>query len=222
MAFHNTAGPEGHMAVALRVQSDKSAFFNCRMDGYQDTLYVHANRQFYRNCVISGTIDFIFGDSPTVIQNSLIIVRKPMEDQWNAITAQGKKNPNENTALVIQGCRIAPEMLLEADRLKVKTYLGRPWKKYSTTVFIENNIGDLIVPEGWREWAGGLNLDTLYYAEYKNRGPGANTARRVDWKGYQKKFGQVDADRFTVEKLLHSRDNWLAASGVPFQAGLKL
>ncbi|MBA0829142.1 hypothetical protein Goarm_013762 [Gossypium armourianum] len=90
MGFRNTAGPKKHQAVALRVQSDKSVFFNCRMDAYQDTLYNQANRQFFRNCIISGTIDFIFGDSPTFIQNSLLIVRRPMDNQFNTITAQGK------------------------------------------------------------------------------------------------------------------------------------
>ncbi|MBA0844199.1 hypothetical protein Goarm_001314, partial [Gossypium armourianum] len=90
MGFQNTAGPEKHQAVALRIQSDKSAFFNCRIDAYQNTLYNQVNRQFFRNCVISGTIDFIFGDSSTVIQNSLIIVRRPMNNQFNTVTAQGK------------------------------------------------------------------------------------------------------------------------------------
>ncbi|MDV3201782.1 MAG: pectinesterase family protein, partial [Candidatus Phytoplasma australasiaticum] len=134
MGFQNTAGPEKHQAVALRVQSDRSAFFNCRMDAYQDTLYNQANRQFFRNCVISGTIDFIFGDSPTVIQNSLLIVRRPMNHQLNTVTAQGKIDPNENTGIVIQNCKIVPEQSLFVDRFKIPTYLGRPWKKCSNKI----------------------------------------------------------------------------------------
>ncbi|KAE8671248.1 beta-glucosidase family protein [Hibiscus syriacus] len=159
----NTAGAAKHQAVALRIQSDKSAFFNCRMDAYQDTLYNHANRQFFRNCVISGTIDFIF--------------------------AQGKSDPNENTGIVIQNCRIVPEEKLFPDRLRLATYLGRPWKKFSTTVVMESTLGDLIRPEGWTPWAGSAFEDTLYYAEYNNRGPGANLDRRLTGKVITRSIG---------------------------------
>lgn len=81
MAFRNTAGPEGGQAVALQVQADMSAFFNCRIDGYEGTLHALAHRQFYRDSVISGTVDFIFGDSSTVIQNSVIMVKKPLDSR---------------------------------------------------------------------------------------------------------------------------------------------
>ncbi|KAK6260402.1 Pectinesterase [Theobroma cacao] len=220
MGFQNTAGPQKHQAVALRIQSDKSAFFNCRMDGYQDTLYNQANRQFFRNCVISGTIDFIFGDSPTIIQNSLIIVRRPMDNQQNTVTAQGKTNAHENTGTVIQNCRIVPEQKLFADRFKIPTYLGRPWKQYSTTVIMESTLGDFIQPAGWLPWAGSNFLNTLYYAEYNNRGPGANTAKRVNWNGYHR-IDRRTAMRFTVQSFLLGRENWLPATGIPFTAGLR-
>ncbi|KAE8679036.1 putative Peptide chain release factor [Hibiscus syriacus] len=183
MGFQNNAGPEQHQAVAPRVQSDKSAVFNCRIDGYQDTLHNQANRQFFRNCVISGTVDFIFGDSPTVIQNSLIIVRRPMINQFNTVTAQGRDFIDENTGTVIQNCRIVPEQKLFPDGHKFPTYLGRPWGKFSTTVIMESTLGDLIKRKGWIPFAGpdGVNsLNTLYYAEYNNRGPGANLTARVN------------------------------------------
>ncbi|GMI69488.1 hypothetical protein like AT3G05610 [Hibiscus trionum] len=220
MGFQNTAGPAKHQAVALRIQSDKSAFFNCRMDAYQDTLYNHANRQFFRNCVISGTIDFIFGDSPTVIQNSLIIARRPLANQANTVTAQGKSDPNENTGLVIQNCRIVPEGILFPDRFKLATYLGRPWKQFSTTVVMESTLGDFIRPEGWTPWVGSAFEDSLYYAEYNNRGPGANLDRRVDWKGYHR-IDRSTAMKFTPQAFLLSRENWLPATGIPFISNLK-
>ncbi|KAK8545583.1 hypothetical protein V6N13_066859 [Hibiscus sabdariffa] len=225
MGFENTAGPEQLQAVALRVQSDKSAFFNCRIDAHQNTLYNQANRQFFRNCVISGTVDFIFGDSATVIQNSLIIVRRPMDDQFNTVTAQGKAFVDENTGIVIQNCRIVPEQNLFPDRFKIPTYLGRPWKKFSTTVVMESTLGDFIRPEGWIPFSGhdkgsSSNLDNLYYAEYNNHGPGANLHARVDWKGYHK-MNRMTATKFTVQLFLLSRENWLPLTGIPFTNALR-
>lgn len=219
MGFRNTAGPEGHQAVALRSQSDRSAFFNCRMDGYQDTLYAQANRQFYRNCVISGTVDFIFGDSNTIIQNSLIIVRRPMDNQQNTVTANGRKYKQENSGLVIHNCRIVPEQKLFADRFKIPTYLGRPWKEYARTVFMESTLGDLIQPAGYLPWAGNFALDTCQYLEYANRGPGANTNRRVRWKGVRV-IGRNEALQFTAGPFLLGRA-WLQGTGGPFFMGLR-
>ncbi|PON93077.1 Pectinesterase inhibitor domain containing protein [Trema orientale] len=220
IGFQNTAGPEGHQAVALRVQSDMSAFYNCRIDGYQDTLYVQTHRQFYRNCVISGTVDFIFGDAAAVIQNSLIIVRKPGKNQKNAVTAQGRVDKHETTGIVIQNCRIVPEQKLFAERLTVPTYLGRPWKQYSRTVIMETTIGDLIQPAGWMEWEGNFALDTLYYAEYANRGVGAATNQRVKWKGYKVITDRNEALQFTPGPFLQG-DLWLGNTGAPFFLGFK-
>ncbi|KAK5837722.1 pectinesterase-like [Gossypium arboreum] len=223
MGFQNTAGPKKHQAVALRVQSDKSVFFNCRMDAYQDTLYNQANRQFFRNCVISGTIDFIFGDSPTFIQNSLLIVKRPMDNQFNTITAQGKDFIDENTGTVIQNCRIVPEQKLFNERFKFATYLGRPWKKFSTTVIMESTLGDFIKPEGWVQFEGPDKVnfeETLYYAEYNNRGPGANLNARVNWKGYHK-IDRASAMKFTIQSFLLSKEDWLPSTGIPFTTTLR-
>ncbi|EYU26212.1 hypothetical protein MIMGU_mgv1a003546mg [Erythranthe guttata] len=220
MGFRNTAGPEGHQAVALRVQSDMSAFYNCRMDGYQDTLYAQTHRQFYRNCVISGTVDFIFGDSAVVIQNCLIIVRKPMDNQQNTVTAQGRTQSKETTGIVIQNCRIVPEQKLEPLRFKIPTYLGRPWKKYSKTIIMESTLADFIQPAGWMPWSGNFALDTLYYREYANKGPGAPTDKRVKWKGYSVITNRDDALQFTAAPFIQA-DQWLTTTGVPYFLGLK-
>lgn len=220
MGFQNTAGPEGHQAVALRVQSDMSAFFNCSITGYQDTLYAQTHRQFYSDCIISGTIDFIFGDSSAIIQNSLIIVRKPLDNQKNTVTAQGRTDKRESTGLVIQNCQIVPEQELYPERFKIPSYLGRPWKLYSRTVIMESTIGDLIHPDGWLPWDKDFALDTLYYAEYANEGPGAKTDKRVRWKGYKGLADRNEALQFTARPFIQG-DQWLRFSGAPYLLGLK-
>ncbi|KAK4380166.1 hypothetical protein RND71_002028 [Anisodus tanguticus] len=219
MGFQNTAGPEGHQAVALRVQSDMAAFYNCRIDEYQDTLYAQTHRQFYRNCVVSGTVDFIFGDAAAILQNFLIIARKPMENQQNTMTAQGRTNIRETTGLVIQNCRIVPEQLLEPMRFKIPTYLGWPWKMYSRTVIMESTLADFIQPAGWMPWSGNFALDTCYYAEDANRGPGANTNNRVKWKGFKVITDRNEALQFTTAPFIHG-NQWLGTTGAPYFLGL--
>lgn len=220
MGFHNTAGPEKHQAVALRVQSDMSAFYNCRMDAFQDTLYAQTHRQFYRSCAISGTVDFIFGDSSVVLQNCLITVRKPMDNQFNIVTAHGRKDKYEPTGIVLHNCRILPEKKLEPTRFKTLTYLGRPWKEYSRTVIMESFLGDFIQPQGWKEWEGDFALDTLFYAEYGNWGPGAKTDKRVNWKGYKVIKDMKEAQEYTVGPFIQG-DSWLKDTGAPYLLGLK-
>ncbi|GAB4838066.1 hypothetical protein Ancab_027596 [Ancistrocladus abbreviatus] len=217
MGFRNTAGPEKHQAVALRVQADKAIFLNCRMEAYQDTLYAQTHRQFYRGCVVAGTVDFIFGDAAAIFQNCLILVKKPLENQQNIITAQGRTIRFENTGIVLQKCKIQPHPDLEPEKQKFKTYLGRPWKLYSRTVVMESELSDIIQPEGWLPWQGDFALKTLYYAEYNNEGPGAAVDKRVNWAGYKKKISKEEAYRFTVTPFL--QNGWIKESGVPLQLG---
>ncbi|KAK9715606.1 hypothetical protein RND81_06G176400 [Saponaria officinalis] len=207
MGFRNTAGPEKHQAVALRVQADRSIFLNCRMEAYQDTLYAQTHRQFYRSCYITGTIDFIFGDAAAIFQNCLIIVRKPMNNQQNIITAQGRADRHENTGFVLHNCRIRPDKSLEPVKKKFKTYLGRPWKEFSRTIVMETSIEDFVDPAGWMPWQGQFALKTLYYAEYGNHGPGADVSKRVKWPGYKKAISRKEAEGYTVTPFLQG--SWI-------------
>uniref|UniRef100_A0A803QRY6 Pectinesterase n=1 Tax=Cannabis sativa TaxID=3483 RepID=A0A803QRY6_CANSA len=213
MGFRNTAGPEKHQAVAARVQADRAIFANCRFEGYQDTLYTQAHRQFYRSCVVAGTIDFIFGDAAVVFQNCMLVVRLPMANQKNIVTAQGRVDKQQTTGIVIHNCRIMADKKLEPEKAKVKTYLGRPWKEYSRTVVMESTIEDLIHPDGWLPWEGEFALKTLYYAEYNNKGPGAKVTNRVNWAGYNV-IDKIEAQKFTVENFLQGND-WLNIKGIP-------
>jgi len=217
MGVRNTAGPDGHQAVAARVQADRVVFANCRFEGYQDTLYTHAHRQFYRSCIVTGTIDFIFGDAAVVLQNCILIVRKPNDNQQNMVTAQGRVDKQQATGIVLQRCTIKADEALIPVKSKIRSYLGRPWKEYSRTIVMESEIGDVIHPDGWTAWNGDFALKTLYYAEFENTGPGASTSARVKWPGY-KTITKDEATQFTPGVFL--RGSWVQSTGVPSTQGL--
>lgn len=213
MGFLNSTGPQNYQVVALRVCGDQSVINRCRIDGYQDSLYAHAQRQFYRDCYITGTIDFIFGDASVVFQNSQIVARRPMDGQNNEITAQGRDDQHQNSGISIQNCDIIASPDLEPVKGIVKSYLGRLWKKFSRTVVMESYIGDHIDPAGWSEWKGDFALNTLYYGVYLNHGPGAGTRDRVKWPGYHNITSSVEAYQFTVASLIQG-GTWLKSTGV--------
>ncbi|KAM0872526.1 hypothetical protein ACQ4PT_038645 [Festuca glaucescens] len=215
IGFQNTAGAEKHQAVALLVTSDKSIFLNCKMDAFQDTLYAHSKAQFYRNCIISGTVDFIFGDAAAVFQNCIITLRRPMDNQQNIVTAQGRAIGREATGFVLQKCEFNGETALTAPgKPPIKNYLGRPWREFSRTIIMESEIPAIIDKAGYMPWQGDFALKTLFYAEYGNKGPGADTAGRVNWPGYKKTISKQDATQFTLENFLHAQP-WIDPTGTP-------
>ncbi|KAJ0537249.1 putative pectinesterase [Helianthus annuus] len=219
ITFQNTAGASNHQAVALRVGSDLSAFYQCDMLAYQDTLYVHKNRQFYINCLVVGTVDFIFGNAAAVLQDCDIHARRPNSGQKNMLTAQGRTDPNQNTGIVIQKCRIGATSDLKPVQGSFPTYLGRPWKQYSRTVVMQSSITNVIHPAGWFEWDGNFALDTLYYGEYQNTGAWAATSSRVKWKGFKVITSSSEAQGFTPGSFIGG-GSWLRNTGFPFSLGL--
>eukprot|EP01018_Ginkgo_biloba_P019767 Gb_28387 [translate_table: standard] len=219
IAFVNTAGPSKHQAVALRVGSDQSVLYRCKIVGYQDSLYVHSLRQFYRECTVLGTVDFIFGNAAVVFQSCTLLARKPMQNQKNAITAQGRTDPNQNTGISIHNCVIAADTDLVPVKASFPTYLGRPWKEYSRTVYMLSTLDDVIHPAGWLEWSGDFALSTLYYGEYMNSGPGAGTDDRIKWPGYHVITSADEARKFTVGEFIQG-NSWLQSTGVDYVDGL--
>ncbi|KAI9081043.1 hypothetical protein K1719_037023 [Acacia pycnantha] len=216
IGFENSAGPEKHQAVALRVQGDMAVLYKCAMDGYQDTLYAHAMRQFYRDCTISGTVDFIFGDAVSVFQNCTFVVRKPLEEQQCIVTAQGRKDRHQPTGIVIQGGSIVADSKFYADRLKNKVYLARPWKIYSRTIFMETFMDDLIDGDGFLPWEGTLGLETCYYAEYNNSGPGSDKSKRTKWGGI-KNITPQQANTWMPLNFFKG-DKWIKITRIPYTA----
>ncbi|XP_056854467.1 probable pectinesterase/pectinesterase inhibitor 12 isoform X2 [Raphanus sativus] len=214
----NTAGPEKRQAVALRVNADFVALYRCVIDGYQDTLYTHSFRQFYRECDIYGTIDYVFGNAAVVFQGCNIVSKLPMPGQFTVVTAQSRDSPDEDTGISMQNCSIFATEDLFNSSTRVNSYLGRPWRGYSRTVLMESFIDEFIDSSGWTKWAGAEGLDTLYYGEYNNNGPGSDTSKRVNWSGYHI-MGYEDAFNFTTTEFI-TGDGWLGSTSFPYDNGI--
>ncbi|KAA3437031.1 pectinesterase family protein [Rufibacter hautae] len=195
LTFQNDAGPVGQ-AVALHVEADRCVFRNCRILGDQDTLYagVDNSRQYYVNCYIEGTTDFIFGPATAVFENCTIHCKK------NSYITAASTPQNQPYGFVFLNCKIttaAPEA--------TKVYLGRPWRPYAQTVFLNSELGTHILPEGWHNWNKPDAEKTALYAEYKSTGPGAATEKRVAWS---KQLSRKEAKKYKPELVLAGDDKW--------------
>ncbi|VVA34106.1 PREDICTED: probable pectinesterase/pectinesterase [Prunus dulcis] len=214
LTIQNTAGPDVHQAVAFRSDSDLSVIENCEFLGNQDTLYAHSNRQLYKSCNIQGNVDFIFGNSAAVFQDCNILVRprqqKPEKGENNAVTAQGRTDPAQSTGFVFQNCLInGTEEYMKLYRSKPqvhKNYLGRPWKEYSRTVFINCNLEALITPQGWMPWSGDFALKTLFYGEVGNSGAGSDLSKRVS---FSSKIPSERVNTYSVQNFIQGNE-WIS------------
>jgi pectinesterase len=188
LSIENTAGDIGQ-AVALAVEADRCVFTNCRLIGNQDTFFANGanTRQHFIHCYVEGTTDFIFGGA-TVLFEDCIIHSKLNSYITAASTPKGRKY-----GFVFIKCN------LTADESVDSVYLGRPWRSYAKTVFIECKMGEHILPKGWHNWDSKEKEKTVYYAEYRNTGPGANRSERVSWS-YS--LSNKEAENYAIKEVL--------------------
>jgi pectinesterase len=188
LTIENSAGPVGQ-AIALYVSGDRCVFRNCRILGNQDTLFTDGfcSRQYFDNCFIEGTTDFIFGPA-TALFNNCTINSKDNSYITAASTPQGKQ-----FGYVFMGCK------LTASDDVAKAYLGRPWRDFAKVVFIKCELGSHIQPAGWSNWQGTARDKTAYYAEYGNTGPGAGVSQRVPWSH---QLSKKEAAKYTLKNIL--------------------
>ncbi|MCL6523638.1 MAG: pectin esterase [Thermoflavifilum sp.] len=191
ITFQNDAGPVGQ-AVAAYVSGDRVYFYHCKFLGFQDTLYtgnpgLSYSRQYYRDCDIEGTTDFIFGSATAVFDRCVIYCK----DGGHYVTAASTPQ-NSPYGYVFLRCKIignaAPQSF----------YLGRPWRPYARVVYLYCWLGDMIKPEGWSNWQGTDNDQTAYYAEYQNSGPGYQPQQRVPWSH---QLTDEEAARYTLSNI---------------------
>ncbi len=198
LTVKNSSCGEGQ-AVALHVEGDKFMSKNVNILGCQDTIYAAtgSSRQYYKNCYIEGTTDFIFGQATVLFEGCTI---KSLRNSY--ITAAATTS-NQEFGFVFTDCK-----LIAAKDVN-EVYLGRPWRPYAQTVFINSEFGDHILPEGWDPWHGDEMFPdkqkTTFYAEYNNFGPGAETSKRLKWS---KQLSKKEAKKYTVSNIFKHKDSW--------------
>jgi pectinesterase len=209
ITFENTAGNTGQ-AVAAAVRADKAVFKHCRFLGHQDTLFADYGRQYYVDSYIEGGVDFIFGNATAVFDHSEIHANGP-----GYLTAQSRTSPKQTTghaiidSKVTSGIEPSAESSMPApvrDTISRDTIsLGRPWRPYSRVVYINTELPEDVIPEGWNAWGKTDSVPQAYYAEFHSTGPGANAAARVSWSH---QLTARQAAQFRPREFLAGADHW--------------
>lgn len=198
MTIANAAGPVGQ-ALALRVDGDKVEFRNCRFLGWQDTIFINRNRQYFRDCYIEGHVDFIFGGATAFFENCHIHCLG-----GGYITAASTPG-DQLYGFIFKDCRLTgvPE---------AQAYLGRPWRAYAMTVFLDTDMDAVVRAEGWNNWRDPKRESTVRYAEYGSRGPGAASEARVSWA---RRLTVEEAEDLNRANVLRGNDSWVPTTAAP-------
>ncbi len=198
LTIENTAGAVGQ-ALALHVSADRVTIKHCKILGNQDTLYLatEQSRQYYQDCYIEGTTDFIFGEATAVFESCTI------KSKTNSFITAAATKQSQVFGFVFFNCKLVANTEVN------KVYLGRPWRPYAKTVFIHCELGSHIDPEGWNPWKGDAMFPdkekTTFYAEYLNIGEGANTDKRISWSN---QLTDKAAEKYTTAQILGGKDKW--------------
>ena len=191
ITFANSAGPVGQ-ALAIRIDGDRAVFRNCRFLGWQDTILANRGRHYFEDCYIEGHVDFIFGGATCFFERCKI---KCLREGY--ITAASTPDTNK-FGYVFDHCEIT-------GALGAKTYLGRPWRDFAATVFLNTKMSEVVRPEGWHNWGKVEKEKTTRYAEFGSTGDGANREKRVTWA---KQLTATEAKEFSLKNVLSGNDNW--------------
>ena len=192
LTIENNAGRVGQ-ALALHTEGDRLVIKNCKLLGNQDTYYGarDGSRVYFKDCYIEGTTDFIFGEATVAFENCTI------KSLVNSYITAASTRPWRKYGFVLFNCKLI------ADTAAKKVYLGRPWRPYAKTVYINTEMGAHIVKEGWENWRNPENEKTVLYAEYKSYGPGATPGARVKWS---RQLTAKEAKQYTLKNIFSDWD----------------
>ena len=192
LTFENSAGAVGQ-ALAIRVDGDRATFRNCRFLGWQDTILLNRGRQYFENCYIAGHVDFIFGAATAWFENCHI------NCLGTGYVTAASTPIDQPFGFIFSNCKITGE------NPGVKTFLGRPWRIYASTIYLNCEMSDVIRPEGWFDWKKPEAHKTARYAEFGSYGMGGSPTNRPDWT---KQLTKTEAEKITVKKVLGGTDAW--------------
>jgi pectin methylesterase-like acyl-CoA thioesterase len=187
LTIENNAAQLGQ-AVALHTEGDRLTFINCRFLGNQDTVYTgsEGSRLSFTNCYIEGTTDFIFGPSTALFEDCVIHSKR------NSYITAASTPRDVAFGYVFKNCKLTAAPGVD------KVYLGRPWRPYGATAFLNCEMGGHIVPAGWHNWGNAENEKTARYSEHASQGPGANPSGRVEWS---RQLTDKEARKYTTENI---------------------
>ena len=183
-------------AVALHTEGDRLRFIGCRFLGHQDTIYTGkaGTRLYFENCYIEGTTDFIFGPSTAWFEGCTI------KSKANSYVTAASTPKDVEFGYVFNRCRLI------ADEGIDKVFLGRPWRPYAYTLFMNCELGKHIVPAGWHNWGNAANEQTARYLEYNNSGEGAATTQRAPWS---RQLSKKEAAAITPQRVFKIESQWM-------------
>ncbi|MGH1517599.1 pectinesterase family protein [Chryseobacterium sp. JK1] len=210
ISFENSSGKVGQ-AVAVLTSGDRIVFENCRFLGYQDTLYLKGvqdmqdktkpSRNYFKNCYIEGTTDYIFGAGTAVFEDCIIYSKETA----SYVTAASTPQDNEFGFVFIRS-------KITGNAKEQSVYLGRPWRPFAKTVYIDCEINSTIKPEGWHNWNKPDAEKTTFYAESNSKGPGAAIKQRVSWSH---QLSKEERKKYTADYILKGNDNWNIKKSLP-------
>ncbi|KMQ68601.1 pectin esterase [Chryseobacterium sp. FH2] len=203
ISFENSSGKVGQ-AVAVLTSGDRIIFENCRFLGNQDTLYLKGSqdladrtkpsRNYFKNCYIEGTTDYIFGAGTAVFENCTIYSKETA----SYVTAASTPQENEFGFVFINSKIIG-------NAKENSVYLGRPWRPFAKTAYLDCEINSTIKPEGWHNWSKPDAEKTTFYAESNSKGTGADISKRVSWSH---QLTKEERKKYTIDNILKGKDNW--------------
>ncbi len=223
ITFENNAGKgsEVGQAVAMYVDADQTEFHNCAFLARQDTVFTaplppkpiegssfggprdglekrHC-RSYFKHCCIEGDVDFIFGSATSVFEDCEIHSLDLNRTDVNGYITAASTPFDQDYGYVFINCTLLSKAAART------VYLGRPWRDYARTVFINTWMGEHIKSEGWHNWDKPHAENTAFYAEYNSSGPGGCMDKRVSWA---KILTDEQVKDYKLENIFGSLKSW--------------